>query len=72
MTENVRKATRIVIRRNGEYLVGKDMLQPKLRWSWSIYDAWRTKSAEDARKVAIATGGIMVLFNPVINREQEI
>jgi len=72
MTDNVRKATRIVIRRNGEYLVGKVYIQPELRWSWSIYDAWRTKSLEKARKVARATGGTMVLFNPVLNRERVI
>ena len=69
---DIRKQTCIVIRRNGSYLVGKDMIRPSLKWSCSIYEAWRTRDMEKARKVAMATGGIMVLFNPVVNQTKVI
>lgn len=36
---DIRRQTCIVIRRNGSYLVGKDMIRPALKWSWSIYEA---------------------------------
>lgn len=69
---NIRKQTCIVIRKNKRYLVGKEMLQPKLKWSWSKYEAWRTREKKDAAKVARITGGIMVLFNPVTGQEKII
>ena len=54
-----------MIRKNGEYLVGKVLYSDELRWSNSIWDAWRTRDRELARKVALRTGGVRMLFNPV-------
>ena len=62
---DVRRETCIVIRKNGEYLVGTIVFSTQLRWSNNLYDAWRTRDREKAEKMARMTGGIMVLFNPV-------
>ena len=65
MKPDIRKQTGLIIRRNGEYLVGVAMLSDGLRWSVSPYDAWRTRDTDKARKVARAVGGTVMLFNPV-------
>lgn len=36
----IREATRLVIKRGNEYLVGLIIGGPDLRWSLSAYDAW--------------------------------
>ena len=66
MTHETNKKTRLIIRRNGEYLVGKDMIRPALRWSISPYDAWHTRSQDKARTVARAVGGTVMMFNPIV------
>lgn len=68
MKEEIQKQTCIVIRRNGEYLVGTIVFSTQLRWSKNLYDAWRTRDREKAERVARRTGGIMVLFNPVLHQ----
>ena len=65
---DIRSKTCIVIRKNGEYLVGYIVFTEELRWSESPYDAWKTRNIEKARRVARRTGGIMVLFNPIVNQ----
>ena len=67
---DIRKQTCIVIRKNGEYLVGRIFCSTDLRWSWTPYDAWRTRDRKKARRIARITGGIMVLFNPVVGQER--
>ena len=67
MKDDIRKKTCIVIRKNGEYLVGTILYSTDLRWSNSPYDAWKTRDKERAREIARKTGGIMVLFNPIVN-----
>lgn len=67
---DIRKLTCIVIRKNGEYLVGRQLGGGGLKWSWSIYEAWRTRDRKEAEAVARATGGVMVLFNPVVNQKK--
>lgn len=62
---DIREQTCIIIRRNGEFLVGTICCSTDLRWSVSAYDAWRTRDREQAAEVARKTGGVMVLFNPV-------
>ena len=57
-----------MIRKNGEYLVGTILGSKELRWSNTPYDAWKTRDMEKARRVAKRTGGIMVLFNPVVRQ----
>lgn len=64
----LRKETCIIIRKHGEYLVGSVLYSEDLRWSGSMYDAWRTRDREEARNVARETGGVMVLFNPIIGK----
>ena len=66
--EYIRKKTCIIIRKNGEYLVGRVIFTGELRWSDSQYDAWRTRNRKKARNVARAIGGVMVLFNPIVNQ----
>ena len=66
--EALRKETCIIIRKNGEFLVGTILYSKDLRWSGSKYDAWRTRDREKARRIARITGGVMVLFNPIIGK----
>lgn len=70
--DEIRRKTGIIIRREGEYLVGTILYSTDLRWSRSPYDAWITRRIEDARMVAAATGGEMVLFNPIVNQMKEM
>ena len=65
---DIRKKTCIIIRKDGEYLVGTILYSTDLRWSWSQYDAWRTRKREDAERVAGKVGGEMVLFNPIVKQ----
>ncbi len=67
---DIRKRTCVIIRRNGEYLVGRNMTLDGLKWSIYAYDAWRTRNIETARDVARSTGGVMVLFNPIVNQQR--
>ena len=69
---DIRRETCIVIAKNGEYLVGTICYSTELRWSTSIYDAWRTRDREQAERVARKTGGVMMLFNPVANQRRTI
>ena len=70
--DEIKRKTGIIIRRDGKYLVGTILYSTDLRWSWSPYDAWITRRIADARLVAGATGGEMVLFNPILNRMKEM
>lgn len=67
---DIRAKTAIIIRKNGKYLVGKMLESSDLRWSNSRYEAWRTRDRELARNVARVTGGVMMLFNPIIGKEK--
>lgn len=68
MKDDIRKKTCLIIRKNGEYLVGKILWSTELRWSYSPHDAWRTRNREKAEDMARKTGGIVMLFNPVVNQ----
>lgn len=67
----IREATRLVIKRGNEYLVGLIIGGPELRWSLSAYDAWWTRNPEEAQMVAKKTGGDVWLFNPVAGQLRE-
>ena len=69
---DIRAATCIVIEKDGEFLVGTVCYSKELRWSQSIYDAWRTRDRASAEKVDRYTGGVMMLFNPIVNQRREI
>ena len=66
MKNEIRRQTALIIRRNGEYLVGRELYDGPLRWSGSKYDAYRTRDREKARRIARITGGVVLLFNPII------
>ena len=66
--DEIRKKTCIIIRKNGRYLKGWDMIVNGVEWTWSSYETWKTRDREEAESVARATGGIMLLFNPILNR----
>ena len=68
----LRQATCIIIRKHGRYLVGRSRMDNELKWSWSAYEAWRTRDKKKAEEIARATGGIMVLFNPIVNQRKVI
>jgi hypothetical protein len=72
MKDDIRRQTYIIIRKNGRYLVGRSSIDNTLKWSWSVYEAWRTRDREKAEEIARATGGIMVLFNPIVNQRRVI
>ena len=62
---DIREKTRLIVRRNGEYLVGRILGSRDMRWSQSPYDAWWTRDMAKAEDYARRTGGIVMLFNPV-------
>ena len=68
MKDDLRRATCCIIRKNGEYLVGYIVFTDELRWSASPYDAWKTRKIEKAEEVAQRTGGIVMLWNPVVRQ----
>jgi hypothetical protein len=65
---DIRLYTRVIIRKNGRYLQCKSMVSGKLIWSPNLYDAWWTRDAEAARVVARKTGGIRMLWNPIVGK----
>lgn len=69
---DIRRKTCIIIRKDGEFLVGTILFSTDLRWSTSPYDAWMTRKREDAERVAGAVGGEMVLFNPIVKQMRVI
>ena len=64
MKNEIRRQTALIIRRNGEYLVGRILGSEELRWSYSPHDACRTRNREKAEALARKVGGITMLFNP--------
>ena len=72
MKDDIRKATCIIIRKNGEYLQSRILWSDDLRWTDSPYSAWKTRNRKKAEEVARKTGGITVLFNPIVNQKRVI
>ena len=62
---NIRAYTRLIIRKDGEYLVGCQVGTHHLVWSISPWDAWSTRRREDAERVISRVGGELILFNPI-------
>lgn len=67
----LKKATVLIVRRGCEFLVARIPYSVELRWSRSAYDAWSTRSAEKARKVAEVLGGDLWLFNSITGELRE-
>ena len=72
MTDDVRRKTRIIIRRGVEYLVGTILYSTDLRWSRSPYGAWGTRNMEQAEKLEKVVGGDLWLFNPIVGQLKEL
>lgn len=70
--EEIRKQTRIIIKKDGEYLVGCILWSTDLRWSSSPYDAWWTRSRIKAECVAGVTGGELWAFNPITGKRRRL
>lgn len=68
MKDDIRRKTCCIIRKNSEYLVGTILYSQDLRWSASPYDAWKTRDREAAERAARRTGGIVMLWNPVVKQ----
>lgn len=66
MKNEIRKATCIIIERDGQFLVGASGLFP--RWSISPYDAWSTRDKMKAFRVSWAVRGRLFLFNPIVGQ----
>ena len=72
MKDDIRRQTCVIIRKNGQYLVGKILGSQDLRWSIYAHEAWRTRDREEAEEVAKKVGGIMVLYNPIVRQTKVI
>ena len=68
MSVDVRAYTRVIVRKNRQYLQRNGLFGNGLIWDNSPYTAWWTRDANKARKVALKTGGIAMLFNPVVGK----
>ena len=68
---DIRGETALIIRKDGEFLVGKIVFSNELRWSRSPWDAWKTRIRANARSIAEKTGGEIMLFNPVTGQLRE-
>lgn len=66
MKDIIRKATCIIVEKDGEFLVAVSELG--LRWSISPYDAWSTRDKMTAFKVAWRVRGRLFLFNPIVGQ----
>jgi hypothetical protein len=62
---DIRTKTGLIIQKDGKYLVACEIGTRKLVWRDSPWDAWLTRKRENAKMVATATGGELMLFNPV-------
>ena len=69
---NIRLATGLIIRKGPDFLVGTVLYSTELRWSWSPWDAWRTRNWKEAEDIARVTGGDLWLFNPVAGQLKEV
>ena len=67
----IRRLTRLIIRKDGKYLVGKVLDSDILRWSESPWDAWGTRIRAKARSIAEKTDGEIVLFNPIVGQARK-
>jgi len=68
---DIRKKTCLIIKKGPEFLVGTICFSTELRWSRSPWDAWSTRSWQQAEAVAGKVGGTVMLFNPVAKQIRE-
>lgn len=68
---DIRLSTALIIKKDGEFLVGRILHGKELRWSGSPYDAWHTRVRAKARSVAEKVTGEIMLFNPISGQLRE-
>ena len=66
--DDIRLHTKLIVKRENEFLVGVQIGTRQLRWSTSPYDAWGTRIRLNARMVAEKTNGTIYLFNPIVGQ----
>ena len=69
---DIRELTCLMIKKGNEFLVGTICFSTDLRWSIYASDAWRTRDKKIAEMVARKVGGVIMLYNPVINEMREL
>lgn len=65
---NIRRKTCLIVRKDGKYFVAYCPMTQRLKWSESIYDAWRTRDKNAAIRASRILGGVPVLFNPIVGQ----
>ena len=68
---DIREKTVLIIKKGGKYLVGTILYSTDLRWSLSPWDAWATRTRENAEAVAEKVDGTVMLFNPIVGQIRE-
>ena len=66
--QDIRLATVLVIRKDGQYLSRVEIGTGRVIWDPHLSDAWRTRDRVLARILAKKHGGELTLFNPIIWR----
>ena len=69
---DIRKATCLVIERDGEFFSRIEMLTGRIVWDRHLSSAWTTRNIEKARRKATAYGGAPMLFNKVLWRTKSL
>lgn len=62
---DIRRKTALIIRKDREYLVGRDELFGGLIWNSSPWAAWSTRIRANAKSIQQKVGGEIMLWNPV-------
>lgn len=68
MSVDIRKYTRVIVQKNGQYLFCVSEFTKEPEWRTSPWDAWWTRKADIGRSVADRIGGVPMLFNPAIGK----
>ena len=66
MKPDIRRATVLVIRKDGRYLSRREAFTGRIVWDPHLGNAWKTRNREKAHDAAEKYGGEMMLFNPII------
>ena len=72
MPVDIRTKTGLIIKKGSEYLVACQIGTRRLIWSVSPYDAWFTRSRDDAERVNAVICGELFLFNPVAGQIRKL
>lgn len=70
--DTLRKATCLVIQKDGEYLSRIGSMVGLMVWDVHLSNAWTTRNKEKAMCKADEFGGTLMLFNPIIWRVERL